>query len=212
MENAQHELVANLVKHCDKRIHVKLGYQGGYEDCFIHRSQALGLFFYSKKIEGSRYWNAFGLSDFTPKENSMLPNICEINPPVEGLNKRVQGAFARDSDIFIWLLHRGRIGGGKRGIGRKLFFDNFRGEVISIAGDRFAVIGNLSSQSFAEQARNFIQEVRQIKAIPEIDSKVSIPRSKYQSGKAKTGFTRLINYECLKCKKVFSGIACALEE
>jgi hypothetical protein len=165
IENAQREFVTKLEKRCDRQIPVKVGYRGGYVDCSIRWSQALGLWFYSEKIEGSRYWNAFGLSEVVPRQNSMLSIVCEINPPVEGLNKRAQGAFAQDDYGHVWLVHRGKIGGGKPGIGRKLFFENYQGEVMEIAGNKIAMIGDISSPDFVEHIRNFVQEVERIKSL-----------------------------------------------
>ena len=163
IEYEQREFVTRLEKHCDKQIPVKVGWKGDYKDCSIRWSQDLGLWFYSEKIEGSRYWNVFGLSEVAPKQNSMLSIVCEINPPVEGLDKRTQGAFARDEHGHVWLVHRGKIGGGKPGIGRKLFFENYQGEVREIAGDRFAIIGDISSPDFVESVKNFVREVNRIK-------------------------------------------------
>jgi len=129
------------------------------------------LWFHSRKLEDKfdseriavkRYWNAFGLSEVAPRQNSMLPIVCEINPLLEGLDKRVQGAFARDNG-HVWLLHRGKIGGGRPGIGRRLFFENYFGEVKGIAGDRFAIIGDIGSPDFVQRVRNFVREVEQIK-------------------------------------------------
>lgn len=165
IESAQRQFVAKLDERCDRQIPVKVGYKGGYEECTIRWSQALGLWFYSVKIEGSRYWNAFGISEVAPRENSMLSIVCEINPPVEGLNKRAQGAFARDENGRIWLVHRGKIGGGKPGIGRKLFFENYRGEISEISGERFAVISDIGSLDFVEHVRNFVREVERIKGL-----------------------------------------------
>jgi hypothetical protein len=162
IEYAQREFVMRLEKHCDKQIPVKVGYKGGYEECSIRWSQDLGLWFYSEKAE-NRYWNVFGLSEVAPKQNSMLSIVCEINPPIEGLNKKVQGAFARGDDNHVWILHRGRIGGGKPGIGRRLFFENYQGEIREIAGDRFAPIGDISSPDFVERVKNFVREVKRIK-------------------------------------------------
>ena len=94
----------------------------------------------------------------------MLPIVCEINPPLEGLDKRVQGAFARDNDR-IWLLYRGKIGGGRPGIGRRLFFENYLKEIKDIAGDRFAIIGDTHSSDFVSHVRDFIREVERIKGL-----------------------------------------------
>jgi hypothetical protein len=165
IENAQQQFVAKLEERCTRQIPVKVGYKGGYEECDIRWSSSDGLWFYSEKIEANRYWNPFGLSEAPPRENSMLPIVCEINPPVEGLNKLAQGAFMRDENGHIWLLHRGKIGGGKLGIGRKLFFENFRGETMEVAGERVAVIGDIGSPDFVDHVTNFVREVERIKGL-----------------------------------------------
>ncbi|MCJ7631014.1 hypothetical protein MUP77_01240 [Candidatus Bathyarchaeota archaeon] len=162
-----------MEKRCDRQIRVRLGYQGGNVDCIINWSEDLGLWFHSRKLEGtfnferiaiSRYWNAFGLSEVVPRQDSMLPIVCEINPPLEGLDKRTQGVFARD-DGRIWLLYRGKIGGGRPGIGRRLFFENYLGEVEDIAGERFAIVGDICSSDFVECIRNLVREVERIKGL-----------------------------------------------
>jgi len=165
IENAQRQFVAKLEERCNRQIPVKLGYKGGYEECVIRWSPLLGLWFNSGRIVENRYWNPFGLSEVAPRENSMLPIVCEINPPVEGLNKQTQGAFMRDENGHIWLLHRGKIGGGKPGIGRKLFFENYQGETMEIACEKFAVIGDIDSSDFVDQVTNFVREVERIKGL-----------------------------------------------
>lgn len=165
IENAQQRFETKLEERCNRQIPVKVGYKGGYNECVIRWSQLLGLWFYSEKIEASRYWNAFGLSEVAPRENSMLSIVCEINPPLEGLNKRAQGAFCSDNNGHIWLLHRGKIGGGKPGIGRKLFFENYQGETRKIADDKFAVIGDIDSSDFVDQVTDFVREVERIKGL-----------------------------------------------
>jgi hypothetical protein len=165
IENAQRQFVAELEERCNRQITVKVGHKGEYKVRTIRWSQVLGLWFYSEKREQSRYWNISGISKAAPKENSMLSIVCEINPPVEGLSKRAQGAFMRDENGRIWLLHRGKIGGGKPGTGRRLFFENYPGETMEIAGEKFAVIGDIDSSDFVDQVTNFVREVERIKAL-----------------------------------------------
>ncbi len=50
----------------------------------------------------------------------------EINPPVEGINRRIGGIFAEDDQKMKYLLHRGKIGGGRAGIGKKEFMKWFK--------------------------------------------------------------------------------------
>jgi hypothetical protein len=69
----------------------------------------------------------------------------------------------------ILVLHRGNIGGGKKGIGKHYFKDNFRGDFVNaIDGDReteFCLIGELKSNHFPKQVSNFIKEIYKVKNI-----------------------------------------------
>lgn len=94
----------------------------------------------------------------------MLPIVCEINPPIAGLNRRTQGAFDRVGTGELWLLHRGRIGGGKPGVGRTLFFDNYEGKTESVGGDTFAVVGNVESAGLPNDVKDFVSGVAEIKS------------------------------------------------
>ena len=125
----------------------------------------MGLAWCARALVGSRYWNAFGLSDNTPKQNSLLPIVCEINPPLEGLNRRVQGAFVKTEDEQLLLVHRGKIGGGRRDIGRPLFFNNYQGQIRDINGRMFAIIGDISSPNLAQKVEFFMKEVDRIKSL-----------------------------------------------
>ena len=165
IEKAQNEFITTMKTYCDEQIPVKLGHQGDTIECTIYWSNRLGVWFHSRKIEGSRYWNAFGLAEVSPKPDSLLPIICEINPPIEGLNKRVQGAFVRDDNGRILLVHRGRIGGGRPGIGKKLFVEHYQGEKCNIDSDEIAVIGVINANDFPERVSAFVNEINRIKNI-----------------------------------------------
>jgi len=170
IENAETRLINIVTEHCNERIQAKLGYQGGYEDCLLYWCPQHSLYFYSKRLLNKpipRYWNALGLSEKRPKKNQMLDIAVEINPPIEGLSKFVQGAFARDDDGQIWLLHRGKIGGGKKGIGKHLFYNNFKGNVTQVDNDSFAIIGNMNQPEFTRNLTKFVKEVDRIKSLAE---------------------------------------------
>lgn len=65
----------------------------------------------------NRYWNGFGLGDpFTDNRAQAL--VVELNPPKEGVNRQIQGAFAEDEQGRVFLVHRGKLGGGREGIGK----------------------------------------------------------------------------------------------
>jgi hypothetical protein len=65
-----------------------------------------------------RRFNWFGLFN----EGSDLQISVEINTPFEARNYNVAGFFGRDNETgAIYLLHSGRVGGGKKGVGKTAF-------------------------------------------------------------------------------------------
>jgi hypothetical protein len=71
----------------------------------------------------NRYWCTFGTGE--PAEGVSLSIVCEVNIPIEGINRRVAGAFARDEAGLVCLLHGGKVGGGKARVGKETFLEYF---------------------------------------------------------------------------------------
>ena len=72
----------------------------------------------SSDIPNPRRVNWFGFY----QEHTDLQITVEINTAYEGRNDQVAGFFARDNDTgIIYLLHSGRVGGGKKGVGKTAF-------------------------------------------------------------------------------------------
>ncbi len=163
IKNAQNQVIKLLTSHCTDNIPVKLGHQGETIECSINWSPTDGLWVHSRTFPNSRYWNAFGIKETRPKNDSLLPIIVEINPPIEGLNRLTQGAFIEKGDESIILVYRGKIGGGRKGIGRQLFFDNYRGRVQKIFGKQFAVLGEIRNPDLVQKILYLVQEVDRIK-------------------------------------------------
>lgn len=138
-----------------------LGYQGGGRECaahFIGRYK----FWVSFADSGNRYWNALGIGN--PFKDSKTI-IAEINPPKEGVNRRVSGAFVKDGEGKTYLVHRGKVGGGRKGIGKKAFMawyqepiylvnDSGRQSEMIIIGalDDEKLIGNLAAFTYSVAA------------------------------------------------------------
>jgi len=83
-----------------------------------------GLWFV-RESESNRHWCAFGTLP-TPKSGNASITV-EINPPKQGINRRVAGVLAVDDAKKIYLCHTGKVGGSKKGIG-KLSFLEWNGE------------------------------------------------------------------------------------
>ncbi len=147
-----------------------IGYSGGnfenevyYGDGLWYSPQLLK----KDKVAIPRYWNGFGTGKV---EGGHQTITVEINPPLEGLTKRVSGIFARDKEHDIYyLLHRGRVGGGKKGIGKTAFERWYRGKWINVGdNERVILVGRLGSSELVYQIKEFVSEVAKFKS--EVDS------------------------------------------
>ena len=150
----------------DEEIKVKLGHQGAGFPAKVLWSKSLGIWKFSRAIKEVRYWNAFGVGK--PGASSVLSIASEINFPWSQIDRKTGGAFAEDAWGNVFVIHRGKIGGGKKGIGKSLFEHNYRG-VWSFKEDRdllsqVAVIGALNSPRFALQAAQFVKKIEILKS------------------------------------------------
>lgn len=170
IRQCQRKFEQTFKKLSDKKIYGFAGHMGrtSYDkrDHF-NWSTELGMWGIFEKIEGSRYWNAFGLEK--PKEGALRSILTEINFPLKGVDRRIARVFAKDESGRIFVCHSGKIGGGRPGIGKTLFKDNYRGKKVMISdGEReeeFALIGDINSPRLPYQVRDFILEVDRIKKI-----------------------------------------------
>lgn len=121
------EKMDNMAERTEK---CYLDYQSGNTNLIVSWSSKLGIWRSMSNItrSGTRFWNAFGVNEPYWNSNKSLSIICEINISHNGVNRNVQGAFIKDDQSRICLIHRGRIGGGKAGIGQKIFWDNYDGD------------------------------------------------------------------------------------
>lgn len=171
INNAQKIFLKHFHNIADKDINVIIGYPGGNFKSTVSWIDKLGIWVCSFK-RYDRHINLFGIGE--PKEGDMIPITCEINFPVSGIDRRIGGAFLTDSTGDIFVAHRGKIGGGKKGIGKSLFEDQYRGqwEIVEDNGleTEIALISALNSPRFVSQVRQFVFEVNRIKTISAIPS------------------------------------------
>lgn len=167
ISKAQQRFVEQFNQFVDKRIPVKLGYPGGSFEDEVSWCAELDIWICSRTIAGSRYWNAFGIG--RPAERKNVSITCEINFPLRGIDRRVAGAFVASSHGEVYVVHRGRIGGGRKGIGKSLFEENHIGAWIDVEDGKVentvALIGGLHSPRFARQVSHFVSEVGRIKGL-----------------------------------------------
>ncbi len=163
-----------LNKYLNKEIDCWVGYPSGSFEDTVRYSSELDIWI-STQIHDTKYWNGFGVGKPIENRNNSLNG--EINYPIERISRRVAGAFGVEDNGTILMLHRGKIGGGTKGIGKQFFTDNFRGDFVdAIDGNResrFCVVGELNSPHFPEQVANFIKEIYRVKKLiknPDLDN------------------------------------------
>jgi len=159
------QFIKSFKPFIDEKIPVTLGHPGGTVKAKVSWSDSLGIWMFHEKISDSRYWHAFGTGK--PSESSHIPITCEINFPIRGIDRRIGGALAVDRDGLIYVVHRGKIGGGKKGVGKSLFEDHYRG-VWAIMEDgpvetTVALIGVLNSPRLVRQVTQFVGKIDRMK-------------------------------------------------
>ena len=151
---------------------VLVGYQGGHVK--IPKVLTNNRIWFANQVlkdeSVPRYWNAFGVSPLVLRYSNHI--TVEVNPAIRGVNKRVAGLFAVDEETdHTVLLHRGRIGGGKKGIGKKEFVEWYAGTQVEFLdpsrhdGEESAFfVADLDSEDFLIELEEFVDAVRGFKA------------------------------------------------
>lgn len=163
----------NFLRISDQKINCTIGYPGGSEQDNVDYSSKYDLWFCGQKLH-SRWWNGIGIGK--PKTKGSNSVGGEINFSFDGKSKRVGGIFATDENKKIYILHRGKVRLGKRGM--EFFSANFRGENIWAIEDdsekEFCFVCELNSDLMPQQVSTFIHEIKRIKNLGKrikIDSK-----------------------------------------
>lgn len=167
IKSAQDRFKHAILKELNKRSISVVGYPGGSQKETFYWSPNLLVWAIFDRGP-NRFWNTFGILD-KPELPALNSIDVEINFPFRGINRRISGVIAKDEGENLFIAHRGTIGGGRKGIGKKLFLDNYRGKWIDIKDkDGFAsvaLIGSLDSPRFVQQILNFVGEVKRIKKL-----------------------------------------------
>ncbi len=165
IRRSQSLLVNSLKGQVKERIRVRLGHPGGSMEAHVYYLPQLDIWFFCRKLADSRFWNAFGCG--RPAAGTIRPITCEINFPLQGIDRRIGGLLAADGKGDSYLLHRGRISGGKKGIGQDLFRRRYNGVWTWLRdGDSDSpalVIGRVKSPFFPRQVAQFVFKVEQLK-------------------------------------------------
>ena len=164
------KLVSQLEKFTTKKIVVLSGHRGESYMRQVSYSKKLNIWWdiggILKGKSGGRYWNAFGIGE--PIPNKSINIICEINYPEKGINKRIAANWVQDGNNVL-LVHSGKIGGGRKGIGKNNFIEYYRGVFeeteLEDLPNEITVIGVLKDPNLVYQIKNFVFEVDRIKKL-----------------------------------------------
>lgn len=180
IKDCQQQLVNVLTLHLPNNDIYKIGFPGGNWDCNIRYNTKIWFYTYvidSDESTSPRFWNGFGLTE-TLNESKSNNIITEINIPSNGLNKRVSGFFARDENNQVNLFHRGRLGGGRKGIGKNAFLNwsaNSLRKVKTEKYDDYAIlVGKINGNDFIDKVFELLTDISNFKyyitAAPDEDS------------------------------------------
>ncbi len=163
----QNEFVLTMRSLLKKEEEFTIGFPGGNFNNKIFYNDI--IWYSNTQIEDvavPRYWNGFGLEI---REKDYQHIVVEINFPMEEIDRRVSGVFARDpitKEIFV--LHRGKVGGGAKGVGKNKFKAWYRGQWTPLSEDGIAteeaiLIAALNSKNLLENVTEFVQQVASFK-------------------------------------------------
>lgn len=127
-------------------------------------SETYGIWWYFDGKEDT-WWNPYGLG--RPADGRPVTGRCQINMSKKGLNRQVAGAFATDEEGRLFLLHSGKVGGGKKGVGKSAFTDWYPDKPVTVDFDGekadYFIIAEPGSSGFFEQLVFFVKKVYEFK-------------------------------------------------
>ena len=166
--NCQKRLKGALIKGLNQESDLTIGYRGGNKKCTVNHNGT--VWFYSEEQKGG-FWNVFGLD---PDESGQNDIVIEINPPLHGVDlQKGAGMFAFEQEDSLYLLHSGRIGGGRKGIGARAFRQWYLRyapvrdvEISKGKREKGFLVGNISDEkSFLDDLEAFIKKVSSFKKL-----------------------------------------------
>lgn len=160
IKQANKKLVNLLSKKSGKPYLINHSTRGGAVELNISYIQEFD-FWWSNGHGDNQYWCPYGIGK--PRLNQTVTGRCQINYPVNCINRKVAALFAHDENDNTYLLHSGAIGGGIKGNGREGFLNFFEGErkEVLVNNDliEYNVVGCIDAPDFLDNLKLFIQSV-----------------------------------------------------
>ncbi|CAK1712939.1 5-methylcytosine-specific restriction enzyme A [Vibrio crassostreae] len=169
VQNVQDTFLKRIQDELDQSGRYTVGYPGGNRQLELYHNES--LWFAHRLIEEkdkiTRHWNIFGhAATLDPAKSNNI--VAQLNFPLKGRTKQVQGIIAKDVNGLVCLLHRGRPGGGSKGLTRDAFLDWTSRELVQVQFkngeiDEALLICKLDSSSLANDLLSFIDEFDTLK-------------------------------------------------
>ena len=147
-----------------------IGYHSGSIESQIYSGSEIWFSPNISHTEDKKYWNGFGLSKNLSKTKSNSITV-EVNILQDGVNGMIAGAFVKDDKSgAIYLTHSGKVGGGRKGIGKNSFIKWYKAPTKSIytnddKSTQAIVIADIYSKLFTKDLTYFIKNVDKFKTI-----------------------------------------------
>lgn len=160
--------LASQVRKLGQKHKRNIGYPGGHQpNLDVYWSEELAIWGHADDFtEDERFWICFGQD--LGSEGSGVGITVETNPPKEGINRRTAGVFLKDGKD-LYLGHSGKVGGGKKGIGKTEFLAWYDGSGIEEVTwpdgvqEPVVVIGRIRSELFLTNLAHFVSTVAAFK-------------------------------------------------
>ncbi len=165
---AQAALELNLKKQVKRQGTRNIGFPGGNFDREVYSEGdgKLWAAFQHPSEETQRHCNYFGIY-FAGRQAQTI--VVEINIPTDTNGARVAGFFAEDADTGdMFLMHSGKVGGGRPRIGKSAFLVSSKAELIDV-NDEYGksrqgiAVGKLDDPNLAERIFAFVRIVHSFK-------------------------------------------------
>ena len=137
-----------------------LGFRSGSRTRPTSWLPAANLWFAHDQLD-TRYWNAFGLGEPDPERPQSI--VVQINPPYKGAGRRSAGAFLTDDTGRTYLAHTGKVGGGRKGIGKQEFLERYAGPRVEADGREYLLVADLKADSLVADIASFVRAVAEFK-------------------------------------------------
>ena len=171
ISNLQQRLADRLQEAGNLKALIKCGFNGGHTDIPAYWFSEEKFWWGYEKLCGeteSRHCNAFGLEE-PLRDDKIYDIVCQINISFSNPTWRVPGAFAEDQSGQVYIIHTGKIGGGRRGVGRDSFMKLFAGSRQLARVERnckrkeVLVVSALDDDLLVPNLGRFVRDVRHLK-------------------------------------------------